>query len=311
MQVDAYVAKAEPLVESIRATGTLLANEQVDITSETSGRVTGIRFQEGSRVRQGQVLVQLNEAELRAQLSRAKQRAQLTAAQEYRQRILLEKQAVSQQEYDVVAADAAIAKADVELIQAQVAQTTIRAPFHGTIGLRQIAVGTYLTPGTRIATLQNLDQVKLEFAVPEKYAEKIRVGTKVTFNLRNGNKGYKATVFALEPRIETDTRTLLVRARAANADGSLVPGSFADIEIGLSREDNAILIPASAIVPQQNGQAVYISKGGKASIQQVTTGTRLAERVQIETGVSVGDTVITTGLQLLRPGASVNPVVAQ
>lgn len=294
-----YVTAKEHLAEKVAVSGTLLANEEVELTSETSGKITGIYFQEGSRVQKGQLLVQLNDAELKAQLAQAHSRLRLLEAQEYRQRVLLDKEAVSQQEYDIVANDLANALAEIELVQARLAQTRIVAPFAGTVGLRRVSLGSYVSAGSAIATLQNLDLIKIEFSVPEVYAASVRQGGSVNFSVRGTNDSFTATVFAIEPKIDPQTRSLLVRARIQNSY-QLVPGAYSDVSLVLSVDTAAVLVPTQCVVTEAAGQMVFQVQGGKVTPTPVMIGTRSDRYVYIRQGLAAGDTVLVSGLLQAR-----------
>ncbi len=219
--------------------------------------------------------------------------------------MLLERQAISQQEYDVVAGELSTTKADVDLIGAQLQKTQIRAPFDGRIGLRRVSAGSYVSPGTAMASLQKLDRIKLEFAVPEKYANAVQVGEKVTFTVRSSEDLHTGEVYAIEPKIDAETRNVTLRAYCANTGGRLLPGAFADVELVLSRQEQALMVPAEAIVPEQTGHRVFKVEGGKATATKVTIGLRTRERVQVVNGLSTGDSVMVAGVLLARPGSPV------
>ncbi|MDX2061612.1 MAG: efflux RND transporter periplasmic adaptor subunit [Bacteroidia bacterium] len=299
-----YVVKPEPLANAITVSGTLLANEEVQLTSEANGKVTGIFFDEGGRVTKGQLLVQLNNAEPKAQLEQAKSRLALLEAQEYRQRVLLEKEAVSQQEYDIVANDLRAARTEIELIEARLLQTQIVAPFGGTVGIRRVAVGSYVRAGDPIASLQNLDVLKIEFAVPENYAQQVRPGTEITFRVRNTTQAYTARVFAREPKIDPATRTVLVRAQAPNR-ANLVPGAFADVALTLGVDPAAVVVPTQCVLTEQSGQLVYKVVQGKVLPVRVEIGGRYPAYVHIREGLATGDTVLVSGILQARPGSPV------
>lgn len=309
MAVNGIVASPEDFSNTLALSGSIEANEQVQITTEVSGIAEKILFQEGAKVSQGQVLVKINDIELRAQANQYQTRQKLASENERRAKLLLEKEAISQEEYDIASADFKTAQAQTQLINAQIAKTSIRAPFSGTIGLRNISPGTYVTPQTLITTLVNSSQVKITFSVPEKYASQMKKDTKVQFTVAGGAKKYTATVYALEPAVEVATRTLRVRALADNSDGKLIPGTFADVILPLDKTANAILVPTEAIVPVQGGKKVFVTKDGKATEVMVTTATRTDTDVVVLEGLKPGDTVITTGVLSLKPDAPVKVTV--
>ena len=304
--VRAVVVAGSALDEDLRVSGTLLPNEQVELQSESSGKIVGIYFREGEVVPKGRLLVRINDAELRAQLKRAQHRRTLAAAKEARTKQLLEKNAVSPADYDVAISELNTANAEIELIRAQLDKTEVRAPFSGVIGFRQVSVGSYISPATRIATLSSTDPVKIEFYVPERYGAIVRRGSAISFSVDGGGESIAGTVYAIEPRIEQSTRTLQVRATAPNRGGRLMPGSFAEVSLRLARSEQAITIPSEAIVPQAGGKsAVFVASGGKAEQREVGVGVRSASSVQILSGLSSGDTVISSGVQMLKPGGEI------
>lgn len=306
LSVSAYVVRPQALDNAIRATGTLRANESVALSSETSGRVTAILFEEGRRVGQGQVLVKINDTELQAQRTRAEARLRLAAERERRQRQILDGGGISQEEYDLVRTEVDVLRSELALIDAQIAKTEIRAPFAGLIGLRYVSEGAYLTPQTPIATLQSLDPLKVDFAVPERYANLVGAGDVIVFRVQGTDTPHRGTIYAVEPGVAEDTRTLQLRARTPNPGGALLPGAFADVEVALETYDDALLIPTTAVVPELGGQKVFVVELGRAVPRQVTTGIRTATDVQILDGLAPGDTVLTSGLQQVRPGLQVD-----
>lgn len=310
--VRAVVLASEQLDDALRVTGTLLPNEQVDLQTETSGKITGIYFSEGQVVGSGKLLVRINDSELRAQHKRAVYRRTLAAAKEKRSRELLGRNAVSAADYDVALSELNTANAEIELIQAQLDKTQLRAPFSGVIGFRQVSLGSYVSPATRIATLSSTDPIKIEFFVPERYQPMVRPGSTITFSVEGSNEERSGRVYAIEPRIEQTTRTLQVRASAPNPGARLMPGSFAQIAVRLSRSEKAISIPSEAVVPEARGKtSVFIASNGKAERRDVTIGLRTESNVQVLAGLSAGDTVIVSGIQMVKPGGSVNVTIAE
>ncbi|HBI00247.1 MAG TPA: efflux RND transporter periplasmic adaptor subunit [Flavobacterium sp.] len=285
--------------------GSIDANEQIELRSEVSGVVQGIYFKEGSIVNKGQQLIKVNDIELRAQLSQAKTMQSLASENERRAKLLLEKEAISQEEYEISSAEFQSAKAQSQLIQAQIARTSIVAPFSGRIGLRSISPGTYVTPTTLIAKLVNTTQVKITFSIPEKYASLMKINSELTFTTAGGKESYAATIYAIEPAVDQSTRTLQIRAIAENKDGKLIPGTFANISLPLENLDDAILIPNEAIIPIQNGKKVFVVEKGKAKEVIIETGNRNEKEILVTSGLKIGDTLITSGIMAVKPGADV------
>ncbi|WP_316804707.1 efflux RND transporter periplasmic adaptor subunit [Pedobacter nototheniae] len=305
LTVDGIIVKAGTFNNDLEITGAIDANESVILKSEVSGLVTGIHFQEGTTVNKGSVLVKINDRDIQAQLNEALTKQKLSATNENRAKQLLQKGAISQEEYDTSLADLKSLQAQSQLIRAQLAKTTILAPFSGKIGLRNISSGTYITPATVIANLVSTNPVKITFSVPEKYAGQIKMGSEISFTTDGSSKQNTGKVYAIEPGINATTRTLQIRALAPNARNLLLPGSFAKIKLALNTLENAILIPNQAIVPVLNGKIVYVSKNGKAKETKVEAGTRTDENIVITSGLKVGDTVLTTGSMALKKDAPV------
>jgi len=300
MTVSGIVVQTQTFDNNLSLSGSLEANEQVEIRSEISGIVEGIYFKEGSNVTKGQLLFKVNDIELRAQLAQAKTKEGLASENERRAKLLLEKEAISQEEYDVARADLKLAQAQIQLIQAQIAKTSVKAPFSGKIGLRSISPGTYITPSLLVAKLVNINQLKITFSIPEKYANQVKPNSNITFTVAGSTENYSAKIFAIEPEVEISTRTLQVRAITENKDGKLLPGTFANVELPLDIIKDAIVVPTEAIVPVQNGKKVFISDNGKAKEIMVETTTRTDASVLILSGLNAGDTLITSGVMSLK-----------
>jgi membrane fusion protein (multidrug efflux system) len=191
-------------------------------------------------------------------------------------------------------------KADINLIKANISQTELRAPFDGIVGLRYVSEGSFTTASTKIARLIKISPIKIEFSVSEKYASEIKIGYPITFKIVGNNKEFTASVYAIDPKIDLDTRTVLLRALYQNKNEELRPGTFAGVTLELSKIDNAIAIPTEALIPQMDGETVFIYKNGKAQTIKVITGLRTESKIQITDGLKFGDTLITSGIMQLR-----------
>jgi membrane fusion protein (multidrug efflux system) len=303
--VSGIVIKTQDFSNTISLSGSIEANEQIEIHSEVSGIVESISFSEGSQVNKGQVLLKVNDIELRAQLAQAKTKESLASENERRAKLLLQKEAISQEEYDIASADYRTAKSQTQLIQAQIGKTSVRAPFSGKVGLRTISPGTYVTPTTLIANLVNTNPLKITFSIPEKYASEIVKGAQITFTVPNRSEKFNAKIYALEPSIELATRTLKIRALTENSNGKLLPGTFATIELPLRNIKEAIIIPTEAIVPIQDGKKVFIANNGKAKEIKVATLARTDKDVVITSGLKAGDTLLTSGMMSLKDEADI------
>ncbi|MDO1447805.1 efflux RND transporter periplasmic adaptor subunit [Rhodocytophaga aerolata] len=303
--VDVIVVKSEKLDNKIQSTGTILANEEVELRSEISGKVSRIFFKEGDRVKKGQVLVRINDEEQQAQLKRLQYNIKLNEDQEFRQKRLLEKEAISQQEYDISLTQLNTIRAELQQLDAVIDKYSIRAPFSGIIGLRYISEGSYVSPTSQIAFMQDIDKVKVEFSISEKYAAQVKPGSKIAFSITGRDKQYEGTVYAVEPKIDLATRSVRIRAISPNPDGELFPGAFARVELTLETIDNAIMIPTEALIPELQGQKVFLYKNGRAISSPVETGLRTERAIQITKGVQSNDSLIVTGLLQLKDSTQV------
>ena len=304
-KVTGMVLKPQEFADNLSLSGSLEANEQIDIRSEVSGIVESLNFNEGSMVSKGQVLFKVNDIELRAQLAKARTAQNLASENARRAKLLLEKEAISREEYDVANADYQSARAETQLVNAQLAKTSVRAPFAGKIGLRSISKGTYVTPTTVIAKLVNTSQLKITFSIPEKYATQMKIGSTLTFNTAGSNEQHTAKIYAIEPEIEVATRTLKMRAVAQNNEGKLLPGTFANVVLPLAKIDDALLVPSEALIPIQGGKKIFVKQQGKAKEVVVETGARTAKEVLITSGLKAGDTILTSGVMSLKEGSPV------
>lgn len=296
------------LSERITATGSVYAEESVELVSELSGKAVWVAFEEGSRVTQGDVLLRLDDTELQAELARAESRIGLARTQAQRQVALAESGGTTRNSLDTAVSEVSVREAELALVKAQLAKTEIRAPFDGLVGLRYVSVGAFITPATRIATLQSIETIKVEFAVAERHLDRVKRDATVTVSIAGLNEPFAGKIYAIEPRIDVATRTLRLRARVENSGGRALPGGFATVEMELQEVPNALLVPATALVAGLNQQRVYVVEDGKAQPRQVQIGIRLAREVQILSGLEPNARVITSGQIQLRPGMAVEPV---
>ncbi len=306
--VSTEVVAPAPLVETISSTGTLRAEEGVELQAETDGKISAITFREGAHVRKGDLLVKLNDADLAATRTRARYRRELAVLKEQRVARLLKQGVARQEEYDMALSDLHVQDAEIALTEAQIAKTEIRAPFDGVVGLRYVSEGAYVTAATRVATLQRLERLKVDFSVPEKYATRLRVGSPIQLTVAGAGHRVDGAIYAIDPRIDSATRTVLIRAVCPNPQSRLFPGSFANVTLTLGELDDAVLVPAIAVVPGLNAKTVFVVKDGKAELRTVVTGTRLEDRVQILAGLEPGEVVVTSGVLQLSPGQKVRPL---
>jgi membrane fusion protein (multidrug efflux system) len=301
----AVVLHPRKLVNSIHATGTLLANEEVDLRSEIAGKVERIFFREGSRIRRGELLVKINDDDLKAQFQKAESQKKLAEDREARRKQMLDKAVISPEDYEVALNELNSYNAEIELLRARLSKTELRAPFDGVIGLRYVSEGSYVSSSTRIAVLQDVGAIKIDFSVPEQYAMHVAKGQKVNFTRTGSPEVFTGRIFAVEPRIDPQTRTLQVRALSANPEGKLVPGAFAEIDLVLEEIPDALMVPTESLIPILQGHRVFTVGSGVAEQKDVRIGIRTDTHVQIVEGLQEGDTVITTGVLQLAPGSPI------
>ena len=305
LNVNAIIVQPETLSDEIYINGSLLPDEEVDLSFETSGKIIEINFQEGTFVKKGQLLAKVNDKHLQAQLQKLTSQVKLAEDRVYRQSLLLKRDAVSQEAYEQVKTDLATLKADIEVVKANISFTELRAPFDGIIGLRGVSVGSYASPSVIVAKLTKISPVKVEFAVPEHYADDVKTGYNVEFTLPGKLKPFKAKVYAKESKIDPQTHTLTIRALYNNDKGETLAGRYASVKLEKQRIENAISVPSEAIVPEMGVDKLYLYRSGKAQPVSVITGIRTDRSVQIVDGLKAGDTVIVSGTLQLRMGLPV------
>jgi membrane fusion protein, multidrug efflux system len=306
MTVRGVVATPSGLDNIVRSSGTVLASEAVDLAPEAAGRVMTIAFKEGGRVSKGQVLLKINDEDLQAQLRKTELQIQLADDQEKRHRYLYEKSSISKEQYETTLNQLNQLRADRDNLQAAIRKREVRAPFDGIVGLRYVSEGGYVTQTTRIASVQKINPLKVDFAIPERYANQVNVGDHVTLSIEATGLKFIGRLYAIEPKIDQQLGTLQLRAVFDNKNETVFPGAFVNIELQLKRIPDALMVPTQAIIPVLKGQTLLVVKQGKVQTVPVQIGVRTATSVQITSGLAPGDTVVTTGLMQLRPGMPVN-----
>lgn len=306
LSVTAMVLQPQVLRSDVYiASGVLLPEEEVDLTFETSGKITHIYFREGSFVNQGALLAKVNDAPLQAELRKLQTQLPLAQDRVYRQGTLLEKDAISQETYQTVTTELEKLKADIDLIESRIAQTELRAPFSGVIGLRQVSVGAYASPAVIVSKLTKISPLKLEFSMNENQVRQILPGSEISFSVANDLTTYNAVVYAVESQLDPRTLTLKARARYANPGGKLKPGLSASMQTLISEVPDAIVIPSISSITELGRDIAYVYKNGVAQEVEITKGYRTSSSVQILSGLSAGDTLLTTGVMQLRNGLPV------
>jgi membrane fusion protein (multidrug efflux system) len=304
--IEGFIVKPATLTASVTAAGTLLPMEETDLHPEASGRVVTLNLPEGKTVSKGALLVKIFDQDLQTQLRKLETQLKQAEITEQRLSDLLKVKGVSQQEYDLAALEVQTLKSEMDLVRINIAKTELRAPYTGVIGLRRISPGAYITPSMPVATIRSVGTLKLDFSVPEKYSHLIRPGQTVSFSVEGDTRTHAATIQATEQSITADTRNLQVRATVqGNSGGRLLPGGFAEVSLNLGKQSKALLIPTQSIVPQAREKTVFVNRNGLAVPTAVKTGVRQAGMVEITEGLSIGDTIATTGILFLRPQARI------
>jgi membrane fusion protein (multidrug efflux system) len=304
--VNYFVVKQTGFSNDVFATGKTGALNEVDILPEVSGKVTAIYFKEGETVTKGSVLVKLNDADLQAQLMKVRTQLKLSQQKIDRLTKLLNIKGVSQEEYDMQENETASLKADEAYLNAQIAKTSIVAPFNGVIGLKNVSEGAFVNASTPIVSIVQLKPIFIEFSMPEKYSELIRKGVNVTFSSDNieSSKTFSAQIYAIEPRVDETTKTIKARA-LYNGDKDLYPGSFVKVYVNLDKNENALMIPTQCVIPTLKGQKVFVVKEGKAQESMIKTGVRTDQQIQVLEGLAAGDTIVATGLMSVKKDSKI------
>lgn len=293
----------------ISAVGTLQANESVTIRPQISGRIETIHFDEGQTVKKGAKLFSLDASEYRAQVAESAATVKLAQLKFNRSQDLLKKNLISQQQYDEDAAKLDEVKAQLALYKDRLSKTEIRAPFSGVSGLRKVSPGDVVQPGQELVNLEDIHLLKLDFRAPEIYLPELRIGLDVTVVTDAfPNEVFTGKVFAIAPRVEEASRSILLRAKISNDRGMLRPGIFAKVQLRLASRENALLIPEEALWPVGRDMFVYRVVDGKALMSKIKIGKRLKGQVEVLEGLNAGDTVITAGQMKLRNEAPVMPI---
>lgn len=308
LNINAIVLKYQTLSDKIVSTGNIIPDEEVDLSFESSGKVTNIYFKEGTHVKKGDLLAKINDKPLQAQLKKLEAEIPLAEDRLFRQKTLLAKDAVSQEAFEQVSTENEKLKADIELVKANISQTELRAPFDGIIGLRNVSEGAFASPATIITKLTRIAPLKIDFSIPESYSSDVKSGTKILFRLQDEDgtvREYNASVYAVESKVDMNTRTLKVRASYPNVGEKIVPGRYTSVEITKREIEDALAVPSEAVIPEMGKNMIYLYKNGVAQPVEITTGIRTASHLQALSGVQEGDTVIVSGVMQLRTGTKV------
>ena len=301
VMVEVIIAGAEDVSSSIEVNGSVLPNEMVELRAEISGRLVYLNIPDGASVKKGTILAKVNDADLLAHMEQQKTQLELATKTEKRLDNLLKVNGVNQADYDLALSQMNSIQANIKVLNAQIDKTVIKAPFSGELGLRGVSQGAYVTPQTLIGSLQQTDKVKIDFSVPETFAEIIQKGNKVRI-LTNGIKeGLEATISAIEPQINSTTRNIKVRATLTS--GIISPGAF--VKVLLDQNRQGIMVPSNAIIPDALSNQVVVVRHNKAVFTNVETGLRNTNLVELTSGVNPGDSIIVSGMLFVRPNATV------
>jgi membrane fusion protein (multidrug efflux system) len=300
--LEGYVVKPLKVDQSINVSGTLKPFEETTLMPEVAGRVVRINLPEGKFVKAGALLVKLFDGDLQAQLHKAQTQLRLAEETEKRQSELIKVNGISQTDFDQTVLQVISIKNDIEVLKVQISKTELLAPYDGIIGLRNISLGAQVTPSTILATIRAVHQLKLDFSIPEKYSREVKAGSKVTFTVQGDEEVYEATVIATEEGVEAATRNLRVRAVIKRGGNSLMPGSFANVQVELRKNQPTLMVPNQAIIPQEKKKLVIVARNGIADFVQVRTGVRQDMNIEVLDSIKEGDTVVTTGILFIKAG---------
>jgi len=307
VQVVAVEARRQAIVETVPLVGSIAANEMIEVKAETDGIVSEITFNEGQQVEKGKPLVILDETKFATAVNEAEAQFKLSQTSFDRARQLFHDKLISQQEYDQASATFSVSEAILELRRRQLRDARVNAPFAGTVGARPISPGQVITRDTTLTWLVDLDPVKVEVKVPEKYLGQLKTGQTLEFKVAAfPGESFRGEIYFISPQLDENTRTALVKARIPNPGGQLKGGMFASLDLRLQRRDSAIVIPEPAIINNGDATMVFVVNGStNAVIRPVTIGMRLAGKAEVLGGLEAGEKVVVEGVQKLRPGAPV------
>lgn len=304
MDVNVIIATESTSSGAITSTGTVVANEVVDLHAEISGLLTQLNIKEGTFVSKGALIAKIKDDDIRASLRKNKYEEELAVQIEARQKKLLDINAISKEEYDISLNNINTLSADRDALLVALRKTEVRAPFSGKIGLKNISIGAYVTPATSIAIMVQTNPIKVDFSIPEKYLQRVKVGDVVKLTADGSIDVFEAKIIAINPSVDVNLRTVGLRALLSNATGRLVPGMFVKVDVPLG-EHKTIILPTDAIVPFVGGKKVYVKEDGKAKEVAVISSTRTDKTIEISEGIVPGDTIIVSGLMNLKAGQSV------
>jgi len=306
--VDVFVIKQIDLENEVVTVGTIIANEEVDIKSELTRKITGIYFKEGTFVAKGKILFKLDDSDILARLRKLDLDEELNIKQQDREKQLLDKGLLTPDEYEVRETNIQKIRADIEVLEVELSKTEIRAPFSGIAGFRNVSIGSLVNNTNILTTIQDISKVKVDFSIPEKYIAIFRPGQDITFRVDGYDEDFTGKVISYEPKLNENTRSIVLRASANNKGSKLLPGSFVKVKLKLENINNAVMIPTESVVPKLKGQSVFVYQDGKAVSKDVEMGIRTEKEVQITSNLNISDTIISTNILRLKPNSKVKIV---
>ena len=304
--IESYQVKSVRMAQGLTAVGSLRSDESVTIRPEVSGRISAIGFSEGQRVAKGALLVRFDASVQRAELEQAEANLGLSKSRLERSRDLFAKGVVSTQARDEAESNFKVAQANYDLSKARLDKLEIRAPFSGIVGLRMVSVGDYVRDGQDIVNLEEVDPLKVDFKIPEIYLKQLAAGQSLQITLDAfPNQTFMGRVFAINPLVDTNGRSIVIRAMVKNSEARLRPGMFARVRLLFSDEHDALAVPEQTLIPVGDEQHLFKVVEGRAERVKVEIGQRRDGQVEVLRGLTAGDIVVTAGQQKLRDGAPV------
>src|SRR5713101_4359955 len=309
MPVEVAAAIRDTVVDAIAATGQIEAVQSIELRPEVQGRITDILVREGEDVAAGTALFKVDDAELKAQVVQADAERQMARQALERTKQLIAQNASSTADLEQAQAKSQSADANYDLLKTRLDRTLVRAPFAGVVGRRLVSIGTFVTNQTPLTSLQSVNPQHASFQVPERYADRLRKGQLVSFQVAAlPGKNFSGEVVFVDPVVEVPARTILIKARVPNPEHRLQAGMFLEARLATDIRPNAVVVPEDALLPMQGATFVWVVKDGKANQRQVTVGVRTAGWAEVRSGVEAGDQVVVGGLERLFPNA---PVMAR
>ena len=306
MPVEVAVAASDTVVDAVAANGAIQAIQSIDLRPEVEGRIVQIVVNEGSLVGAGTVLFRVDDAELAARVAQAEAERDLAVQDRDRTRQLQQQQASAAADVERTDANARKAEAALNVLQLQLARTAVRAPFAGLVGQRYVSLGDYVTKDTKLASLQTVNPQWAVFQVPERYAQRLKIGQRVTFRVAAlPQREFTGVVSFIDPNVQQPNRSILVKAGVPNGSRELRPGMYIDVRLALEVRPKAVVVPEDAILPLQGANFVWVVTDGKAARRQVGLGVRTPGFVEITSGVDAGEKVVVGGQERLFEGAAV------